>query len=359
MTQQNPFSEQMAPLFAMSRDAVLGLDKQCIVWLNPAAETLFGSAAVGRNIREILPPFPLDPPSEQFVFSAEIRGQAVSVACATVDTLRLLTITRTTEPTRVPYQLLNEIRASVFSLRLAADQLIQRLVGSLDPRVASQTSTLYHNYYSIQRLVNNLYTTGLIADNALHLTRSSIDLKKNCAQLVKSLQPYAQKKQLSLEYHCGEGHFHAQLDWSRIEQMLLNLFSNSLRHTPPGGQILFTLASSGLVLALTVQDSGEGIPPERLSDVFTLRGGALSDVRGGGTGLFIARGIAQAHGGKLLIHSHVGQGTTVQVLLPQSSQSTLTFRDGGQDLTQASGNNLLMELSGVLSSDSYIPLHFR
>ncbi|MDO4750196.1 MAG: ATP-binding protein [Eubacteriales bacterium] len=361
MTQQNSFHTQLSSLFMMSRDAVLGLEDHVVVWANPAADELFGHPVAGGNIRDILPTFPPDSSSDYFVFSAEVNGKIVSVACTRSESAQLVTIPLDTVLADIPFHALNDIRSSVFNLKLAADQLVSHLVGSLDPKVGAQAAMLYHNYYSVLRMLGNLSTTGAIAENDLHLMKDQADLGRICSQLTTALQPYAKKKDLTLEFRCDAVNTAAVLDQSRIEQLLLNLVSNSMQHTPPGGKITLSLTRQGNYLALYVADNGEGIPPEKLADVFSFHSQSLPDTKpGAGMGLYIARGIAQSHGGRLLINSRVGKGTTVQVLLPaDTTPRPLNFRDAGRYKQETKQHFILTELSGVLSSDSYIPLYFQ
>jgi heavy metal sensor kinase len=110
-------------------------------------------------------------------------------------------------------------------------------------------------------------------------------------------------------------------DADRFERLVINLVENALRHTPPEGHICVSARSRGEKVVLTVEDTGEGIPPEHLPfvcDRFYRVDAARSRPAGGaGLGLSICRSIAQAHGGTLEIRSLPGAGTTVTVTLPQ------------------------------------------
>jgi signal transduction histidine kinase len=116
-------------------------------------------------------------------------------------------------------------------------------------------------------------------------------------------------------------------DADRLSQVLHNLLSNALRHTPPGGEISVRAgcngAGEGREVWLEVQDSGEGIPSEQLPyvfDRFYRADPARSRAAGGsGLGLAIARAIVEAHGGQISATSDgvPGHGSTFIVRLPQ------------------------------------------
>lgn len=110
-----------------------------------------------------------------------------------------------------------------------------------------------------------------------------------------------------------------QADPQRVRQALENLLANALRHTPPGVPVTLEVAREtrdGKTWAvLTVQDAGPGIPPDLLPTIFE-RFAAGPGSPGLGLGLYLARGIAEAHGGTLTVESAPGQGTTCRFALP-------------------------------------------
>src|SRR5206468_633278 len=100
-------------------------------------------------------------------------------------------------------------------------------------------------------------------------------------------------------------------DAARIRQVIVNLLSNAIRHTPSGGSVTVAVTAPATV---TVTDTGEGIPPELLPHVFD-RFAKGANSPGSGLGLAIAHDIVRAHGGKLEIVSTSGQGTSARVSL--------------------------------------------
>lgn len=106
----------------------------------------------------------------------------------------------------------------------------------------------------------------------------------------------------------------------QLRRLFLNLLENAVRHTPPEGRVEISARNGGGQITVTVQDTGEGIPPEHLPHVcdrFYRVDAARSRASGGtGLGLAICQTIAQAHGGTLSLDSEVGVGTCVTVTLP-------------------------------------------
>lgn len=109
-------------------------------------------------------------------------------------------------------------------------------------------------------------------------------------------------------------------DEQRLNQVLINLLSNALHHTPPGGRVVISVKPEAADLLVSVADTGRDIPPEDLPPVLErfYRADKLR-VRtssGSGLGLAIARQIVEAHGGCIWAESWVGVGPTFFVALP-------------------------------------------
>ena len=128
-------------------------------------------------------------------------------------------------------------------------------------------------------------------------------------------QPLADAKHISLVLDLIDPpKIHA--DPHRISQVLANLLGNSIKFTPEGGTVTLRARSRDGVLSVTIADTGRGIAPEHLAHIFDRywrpRG---SEAEGTGLGLYIARGIVEAHGGRVWAESSA-QGATFVFTLP-------------------------------------------
>jgi signal transduction histidine kinase len=108
-------------------------------------------------------------------------------------------------------------------------------------------------------------------------------------------------------------------DRARLRQVLGNLIENAVKYSPEGGQVRVSAAAGNGAVRIAVHDSGPGIPPDQRARIFEKFGRA--DVEGGskpgtGLGLFIARSIAEAHGGSLEVSSSPEPGATFTLTLP-------------------------------------------
>ena len=105
-------------------------------------------------------------------------------------------------------------------------------------------------------------------------------------------------------------------DEERVQQIVLNLLSNSVKFTPPGGVVKVTACPRDEVIDVQVQDTGVGIPREVQSKIFEPFYTTKPPGRGTGLGLSICYGIVEDHRGRIEVDSQPGRGTTFRVFLP-------------------------------------------
>jgi signal transduction histidine kinase len=125
------------------------------------------------------------------------------------------------------------------------------------------------------------------------------------------LRPIAAEKSLRLHVIVAEGLPTITADAGRVLQVLSNLVGNAVKFTPAGGRVTVRAEQVAGNVRFCVADTGSGIPPEQLPHIFgRLWQADRSDRRGIGLGLAIAKGIVEAHGGRISVESRVGEGTS-------------------------------------------------
>jgi signal transduction histidine kinase len=122
------------------------------------------------------------------------------------------------------------------------------------------------------------------------------------------------------------------VDAGQLEQVLLNLITNSIDAMPEGGELLVTAGASGGYVEITVADSGTGIDPLHVGRVFDPLFTTKERGKGTGLGLTIARDVVAAHGGTIAVASRRDEGTEVKVRLPQvrPAEEQPPSHDGGR-----------------------------
>jgi signal transduction histidine kinase len=171
---------------------------------------------------------------------------------------------------------------------------------------------------TLDRLVDDLKTLVETDAGNLVLHKEPTDLGLLVRDLVESFRPQAESKGVNLTTDGGSSDMQPLqlVDPARMRQVIGNLLSNAIRHTPAGGSVKAVVDGS----TITVTDTGEGIAPELRAHVFDRFAKGTSST-GSGLGLSIARDIVVAHGGKIEIDSGPSSGTAVKVTLPQGQNS--------------------------------------
>jgi len=165
------------------------------------------------------------------------------------------------------------------------------------------------------RLIADLLFLSREGEQAIE--REPVDLSDLCREVVDRYREQADGHVLVADIEDG---LWASGDRQRLAQMLTNLLENALDYTPAGGEVCVSLSRSGAWAELRVSDTGIGIPPEELPQVFDrfFRGREARAMRpqGSGLGLAIVRHVAEVHGGEVRAESEPGRGTTFTVRLP-------------------------------------------
>ena len=200
------------------------------------------------------------------------------------------------------------------NLRAALDRVV--------PLDEAEIASLYNQTRHLTRLVNDLRELSLAESGQLPLEKMPTNLKTLVAETIQALEPLAVERGVTLLDEVPQLP-EVTVDPFRIRQVLFNLLSNALRHTPEGGKITLNGETGSGMVALSVQDNGEGLEPEQFSAVFDrfyrTDKSRSRETGGTGLGLAIVKAIVEAHGGQIKAHSAgKGKGSLFRVVLPDS-----------------------------------------
>jgi two-component system OmpR family sensor kinase/two-component system sensor histidine kinase BaeS len=200
---------------------------------------------------------------------------------------------------------------------------LEALQDGIYPLTAENLVPLLEQNQLLIRLVEDLRVLALADTGQLTLESTEIDLGALLQSVAARFYPKASINQATIETLIQPDCPPIKLDPARIEQILTNLLSNALRHTPAQGKIEINMAHSATQAVVTVRDTGAGIPPEALPHIFERFYRAeksRSRIAGGsGLGLSIARQLAQLHGGDLTAANHPQGGAVFTLTLPISN----------------------------------------
>lgn len=176
----------------------------------------------------------------------------------------------------------------------------------------------------LSRLVGGLLMLAQAESGKLTLNFNPVELDLLLTEVFTEMQVLAKNK---VTIHLNDiDQVMVKGDRDRLKQVLLNLVSNAIQYTPPGGDVFLGLAKIGEQARLTIRDTGAGIPAEDLPHIFDRfyraeKSRTRSSFSGFGLGLSIAQWIVEHHGGQLKVESKEGKGSTFAIwlaLLPES-----------------------------------------
>jgi len=185
---------------------------------------------------------------------------------------------------------------------------------------------IFANTQRMQRIVDELLDLSRIESGHWTPRPQAVRIADAAREVFGRVGATAESRGIALETNIGSAAEVVYADRTALEQILLNLVENALRHTPKGGRIVIETAPAHNGVHVTVSDTGSGIPPEHLPRVFErfyrADSGRSRESGGTGLGLAIVKHLVEAHGGSVRADSVVGTGTTIRIFFPSASRTT-------------------------------------
>ena len=214
----------------------------------------------------------------------------------------------------------HDLRTPLASIRAIVEALADRLVSD-PPTTERYLQILRRQIESLSTLIEDLFELSQLERPRPALDFESASLLDLISDTLESLRAEAEQKGAKLVGHVEPAVDPVQMNPQKIQRVLNNLVRNAIRHTPAHGIVTIIAQPVPGGVRVDVADTGEGIAPEELSRVFEwfYRGekSRSRDYGGAGLGLAIARGIVEAHGGRIWAESAVGRGSMFSFILPK------------------------------------------
>jgi len=198
---------------------------------------------------------------------------------------------------------------------------VVRLRYAEDPTLSREMDVIGQEIQHMTRLVDDLLDISRITRGKIQLQKELLDLTVVVARAVETSRPLIEARRHRLSVSLPQEPAQLEADPVRLEQILVNLLDNAAKYTEPGGHIWLTGAREGEEVVIRVRDTGIGIPPDMLTQIFNLFtqvDRALDRSQGGlGIGLTLVRSLVELHRGNVSAHSKgLGQGSEFVVRLP-------------------------------------------
>ena len=236
--------------------------------------------------------------------------------------LALAALTRQIEELREEFlaTLVHDLRQPTATIK-GHQQLVLRGLAAPVPDIARTRDLLGRAQAQsdrLGRLVDQLADASRVALGRLEVRPARHDLLALLHNVVKQLEP-ASVSRIQVDVSPDTLDTHGEFDAELVERVVANLLSNAVKYSPPNSPIHMALAEQGDALHLSIRDIGIGLTPDEIATLFKrysrARGAVEQGVQGLGLGLFLSRGVVEAHGGRIWAESAgKGQGTTFHML---------------------------------------------
>lgn len=342
--------ERLNSILATIDEGVIMQDNEGrLVFMNNAARALLGGiksfwqselGTLFNNFREIsaldAEISPLSEPTRVQVNNRIIGAQLAAVAdeagsrLGTIIVLR--DVTRDVLSERLKDQFItaisHELRTPMAVIKGVSEVILEQSEDGGKPN-RRLLETLSRNVDILDRMIVELLDISELNSDNMELRHDSLRLEELLWNIVNGLQPETRRAGLDVSVMVRDtSRLAVRGDEQRLRWALGHLLQNSIRYTESGGHILLTASRADAEhIAIQVVDTGVGISERDLPHIFErfYRGeprsatGKLIDPRGLGQGLFIARNVAEAHGGYLTVRSQPGQGSIFTLVLPTAA----------------------------------------
>jgi signal transduction histidine kinase len=218
----------------------------------------------------------------------------------------------------------HELRTPLNAIIGFSEIMREELFGPLgSPQYREYIGDVFDSAQHLLNVINDILDIAKAEAGKLELIEDEVEIYSIVGAATRLIQERAQRGQIAIRIRLPPGLPTLEADERKLKQILLNLLTNAVKFTPPGGTIEVAggLAETGDFL-ITVKDSGIGIAADDIATALAPFGQVDSKLarkyEGTGLGLPLSNAMVKLHGGELTIHSQVGEGTTVTVRLPAS-----------------------------------------
>jgi signal transduction histidine kinase len=214
----------------------------------------------------------------------------------------------------------HELRTPLTLLLAPLETLLHRFNRSLDEETREMLLTMHSNGMRLLKLINDLLDLVRLESGRMEVKREPLEVAEFVKGLAGAARQVAKDKRLRLETVVDPALGTLLGDRDKLEKIVLNLLFNALKFTPAGGRVELRAEKRGEELVLMVADTGMGISEKNLPHVFDrfwqADGSSKRKYQGVGIGLALVKELVEIQGGKVIVQSQEGKGTTFTVTLP-------------------------------------------
>jgi len=210
--------------------------------------------------------------------------------------------------------LVHDLKAPLNAMQLTLELLSDPLLAPSDPARESKRQRYVSVLREETRRLDRTLQTMLGGNEPIGAASLTFDFRDVLRDIAALLTPQARRQRVTIDLRVPEQPVQITGMRDRLKQAFLNLALNALEAMPAGGRLGLALSSEGDAVVAECRDTGPGMKPEMLEEAYQLY--YTTKKSGSGLGLYVARLVAESHGGEIRVESRPGQGTTVALCVP-------------------------------------------
>lgn len=207
----------------------------------------------------------------------------------------------------------HELRTPLTHIKGYLELLYEEELGQLQPDQTRALSVMLRSLDRLERLIEDLINFSMTERGQITLNMRPFDLSFLSQKIAAETMVKAEAHDLQFTWENVHENLIIRADEEKIHWTIAHLLDNAIKFTPAGGKIHLIIDRNDRFVTVRVQDTGIGIPPDKLAEIFEpfhqLEGGATRRYGGTGLGLALVRNIAEAHGARIQVTSETGKGS--------------------------------------------------
>ena len=216
----------------------------------------------------------------------------------------------------------HELRTPLNAISSYAELIEMGIHGPVTPEQRTDLARIQRSHRHLMGLINGVLNYSRLEAGAVHYAVQDVALDEALATCEALVAPQVTAKRLALAFGGCDPALTVRADAEKLQRIVLNLLTNAVKFTEPGGHVTLGCAPRIGAVAITVADTGHGIPAEQLERIFEpfvqVDARLTRTQEGVGLGLAISRDLARGMGGDLTVESTPGTGSTFTLLLPRA-----------------------------------------
>lgn len=223
----------------------------------------------------------------------------------------------------------HDIRTPLTLIKAPLEELLEE--ETLTDNGITRTNIALRNVEVLLRLVSNLINFERTDVYSSKMSVSEYELNTYMNEIYNSFSSYAAIRRIEYTYESTFSYMNVSFDKEKMDSILKNIISNSLKYTPENGKVSISVSDTNDSWKVIIKDTGIGIPASEQSKLFKLHFRASnainSKVTGSGIGLMLVGKLVSLHGGKISVDSVEHQGTTIKIVFPKKNKTSQSISD--------------------------------